>query len=105
MQEEVYDVIVLGTGLKECIISGLLSVQGKKVRMRPCMYCTAWWLSAAVHRCPRGALTGTLAVGSVWQVLHMDRNTYYGGESASLNLNQVRWTVRVWVDWAWFLIA
>ena len=31
VQEEVYDVIVLGTGLKECIISGLLSVQGKKV--------------------------------------------------------------------------
>ena len=26
-----YDAIVLGTGLKECIISGLLSVQGKKV--------------------------------------------------------------------------
>ena len=23
------------------------------------------------------------------QVLHMDRNNYYGGESASLNLNQV----------------
>lgn len=43
--------IVLGTGLKECILSGLLSVGGKKV-------------------------------------LHMDRNDYYGGESASLNLNQ-----------------
>jgi Rab GDP dissociation inhibitor len=26
-----YDAIVLGTGLKECVISGLLSVQGKKV--------------------------------------------------------------------------
>ena len=26
----------------------------------------------------------------VSQVLHMDRNNYYGGESASLNLNQVR---------------
>jgi Rab GDP dissociation inhibitor len=51
MNEE-YDVIVLGTGLKECIISGVLSVEGKKV-------------------------------------LHMDRNNYYGGESASLNLNQV----------------
>merc|ERR1719282_150050 len=47
-----YDVIVLGTGLKECIISGLLSVEGKKV-------------------------------------LHMDRNDYYGGESASLNLQQL----------------
>jgi len=26
-----YDVIVLGTGLKECIISGIMSVDGKKV--------------------------------------------------------------------------
>ena len=26
-----YDAIVLGTGLKECVISGLLSVKGKKV--------------------------------------------------------------------------
>jgi Rab GDP dissociation inhibitor len=42
-----YDVIVLGTGLKECILSGLMSVAGKKV-------------------------------------LHMDRNQYYGGTSASL---------------------
>uniref|UniRef100_A0A914X744 Rab GDP dissociation inhibitor n=1 Tax=Plectus sambesii TaxID=2011161 RepID=A0A914X744_9BILA len=45
--EEEYDAIVLGTGLKECILSGLLSVSGKKV-------------------------------------LHIDRNNYYGGESASL---------------------
>jgi Rab GDP dissociation inhibitor len=45
-------VIVLGTGLSECILSGLLSVAGKKV-------------------------------------LHIDRNQYYGGESASLNLTQV----------------
>eukprot|EP01100_Stratorugosa_tubuloviscum_P003828 TRINITY_DN1930_c0_g1_i1.p1 TRINITY_DN1930_c0_g1~~TRINITY_DN1930_c0_g1_i1.p1 ORF type:complete len:442 (-),score=237.95 TRINITY_DN1930_c0_g1_i1:143-1468(-) len=51
MNEE-YDCIVLGTGLKECILSGILSVEGKKV-------------------------------------LHMDRNNYYGGESASLNLNQL----------------
>jgi Rab GDP dissociation inhibitor len=51
MNEE-YDVIILGTGLKECILSGVLSVEGKKV-------------------------------------LHMDRNSYYGGESASLNLNQL----------------
>jgi len=42
-----YDCIVLGTGLTECILSGMLSVSGKKV-------------------------------------LHMDRNKYYGGESASL---------------------
>lgn len=45
--DEEYDVIVLGTGLKECILSGMLSVSGKKV-------------------------------------LHMDRNKYYGGESASM---------------------
>ncbi|KAE8039311.1 hypothetical protein FH972_011736 [Carpinus fangiana] len=50
--DEEYDVIVLGTGLKECILSGLLSVNGLKV-------------------------------------LHMDRNNYYGGESASLNLVQL----------------
>ena len=28
-----YDAIVLGTGLKECIISGLLSVDGLKVTL------------------------------------------------------------------------
>lgn len=50
--DEQYDAIVLGTGLKECILSGLLSVNGYKV-------------------------------------LHMDRNDYYGGECASLNLNQM----------------
>ena len=50
--EESYDVIVCGTGLKECILSGLLSVHGKKV-------------------------------------LHVDRNNYYGGDCASLNLTQL----------------
>lgn len=30
--EETYDAIVLGTGLTECIISGLLAVDGKKAR-------------------------------------------------------------------------
>lgn len=48
-----YDVIVLGTGLKECILSGLMSSVAKK------------------------------------NVLHLDRNSYYGGESASLNLEQL----------------
>lgn len=42
--DEEYDAIVLGTGLKECILSGMLSVSGKKV-------------------------------------LHIDRNTYYGGDT------------------------
>lgn len=50
--DQEYDAIVLGTGLKECILSGLLSIEGKKV-------------------------------------LHMDRNDYYGGECASLNLEQL----------------
>lgn len=47
-----YDAIVLGTGLKECVISGLLSVKGKRV-------------------------------------LQMDRNGYYGGDGASLNLSNL----------------
>lgn len=51
MNEE-YDVIVMGTGLKECILSGLLSVKGKKV-------------------------------------LHLDRNGYYGGDCASLNITNL----------------
>lgn len=51
--DEDYDVIALGTGLKECILSGLMSSVAKK------------------------------------KVLHMDRNPYYGGESASLNLEQL----------------
>jgi len=50
--DEEYDCIILGTGLKECILSGILSVEGKKV-------------------------------------LHMDRNGYYGADSASLNLTQL----------------
>lgn len=45
--DEEYDAIVLGTGLKECILSGMLSVSGKKV-------------------------------------LHIDRNKYYGADSASI---------------------
>lgn len=50
--DEEYDVVVCGTGLKECILSGLLSVAGKKV-------------------------------------LHLDRNNYYGGECASLNITNL----------------
>lgn len=47
-----YDAIVVGTGLTECVLSGLLSTAGMKV-------------------------------------LHIDRNGYYGGECASLNLEQL----------------
>ena len=50
--DEDYDVIICGTGLKECILSGLFSVGGKKV-------------------------------------LHLDRNNYYGGDSASLNITNL----------------
>ena len=34
--DETYDAIVLGTGFKECIISGLLSVDGLKVETPVC---------------------------------------------------------------------
>lgn len=49
---EEWDAVVLGTGMKECLLSGLLSVDGKKV-------------------------------------LHLDRNNYYGGASASLDIHQL----------------
>lgn len=47
-----YDAIIMGTGLTECIISGLLSVKGMRV-------------------------------------LHVDRNNYYGAETASLSLQNL----------------
>jgi len=50
--EKEYDAIVLGTGFKECLLSGILAVEGKSV-------------------------------------LHLDRNNYYGGFSASLDINQL----------------
>lgn len=50
--DDTYDVVVLGTGLKECILSGLLSQAKLKV-------------------------------------LNIDRNRYYGAETASLNLDQL----------------
>ena len=50
--DDVYDVVVCGTGFIECILSGLLSLEGKKV-------------------------------------LHIDRNGFYGGEGASVNLTNM----------------
>eukprot|EP01063_Lacrimia_lanifica_P019643 TRINITY_DN27102_c0_g1_i1.p1 TRINITY_DN27102_c0_g1~~TRINITY_DN27102_c0_g1_i1.p1 ORF type:complete len:459 (+),score=208.08 TRINITY_DN27102_c0_g1_i1:61-1377(+) len=50
--DEEYDMVILGTGLTECVLSGLLATSGHKV-------------------------------------LVMDRNQYYGGEAASLNLEQL----------------
>ena len=117
-----YDAIVLGTGLKECIISGLLSVQGKKVSIllsvspvvhicwNGCCYdgrkhlnvtqknlnrYLQWNGASCVGRWCRPvkwSRKGPKAtrLGSGMQVLHMDRNSYYGGESASFNLTQVR---------------
>lgn len=31
LADGVYDAIILGTGLKECIVAGLLATEGKKV--------------------------------------------------------------------------
>jgi len=50
--DEEYDVIVLGTGIKECILSALLAMNGKKV-------------------------------------LNIDKNPYYGADTASLNLEDL----------------
>ena len=47
--DEEYDVIVLGTGLKECILSGLLSVDGLKVSSSHSDYC---FISAALYYLP-----------------------------------------------------
>ena len=76
--DESYDAIVLGTGLKECVLSGLLSVDGLKVRFFVFYYIFAY------YRCLR-----FFKQLGFFQVLHIDRNNYYGGESASLNLQQV----------------
>jgi len=69
--------VILGTGLKECLLAGLLSVDGMKV-------------------------------------LHMDRNSYYGGEAASLNLKQLWERFRPgepeptkygrWQDWSFDMV-
>jgi len=50
--EKEYDAIILGTGFKECLLSGILAVEGQSV-------------------------------------LHLDRNSYYGGFSASLQIQQL----------------
>ena len=51
LKDQTFDVVLLGTSLTNCILSGLLSVEGKKV-------------------------------------LHLDKNNYYGGNSASLPLGE-----------------
>ena len=61
--DEVYDAVVLGTGLKECILSGLLSVDGKKVRrllrtsllseQRCRLRCCIWTAMTTMEATPR----------------------------------------------------
>ena len=58
-----YDVIVLGTGLKECMLAGLLAKFPKKTEGEPKK---------------EGA-----------KILQLDRNGYYGSDSASLNLTNL----------------
>lgn len=91
-----YDVIVLGTGLKECIVAGLLAVEGKKVcaRSQDPAFCMQH-VMLRVRTIWRALFGGAGPLGRSRrppfpQVLQLDRNNYYGSESASLNL-----TVRV----------
>ena len=58
-----YDVIVLGTGLKECMLAGLLAKFPKKT---------------PGEEQKEGA-----------KILQLDRNGYYGSDSASLNLTNL----------------
>ena len=58
-----YDVIVLGTGLKECMLAGLLAKFPKKTE-------------GEANK--EGA-----------KILQLDRNGYYGSDSASLNLTNL----------------
>ncbi len=58
-----YDVIVLGTGLKECMLAGLLA------------------------KFPHGSDSTASKEGA--KILQLDRNGYYGSDSASLNLTNL----------------
>ena len=54
--DEKYDAIVLGTGFKECIISGLLSVEGMKVKALRVAMCRPTWdsdtsVESPLHLC------------------------------------------------------
>jgi len=85
-----YDVIVLGTGLKEVLLAGMLAKeQGKRVssskavvwrvslaKIMPCLH------SRQTFRDARYCTHNNFYL----QVLVIDRNSYYGGEAASLNL-------------------
>ncbi|KAL6502429.1 hypothetical protein OROHE_024434 [Orobanche hederae] len=85
--DEEYDVIVLGTGLKECILSGLLSVDGLKVH-----HVVRYMNSKDFVDPPTSDYELDLRILLLYNeanVLHMDKNDYYGGESTSLNLTQL----------------
>ncbi|KAK4702363.1 Rab GDP dissociation inhibitor, partial [Phenoliferia sp. Uapishka_3] len=85
--DEEYDVIILGTGLTECVLSGLLSVEGKKV-----LHMDRY--ASLLHTLPvPSTRTGSTEPPSLpcrltLPFLH-HRNDYYGAESASLNLTQL----------------
>lgn len=87
--DQEYDVIVLGTGLKECILSGLLSVDGLKVRPpHPHTHTHAHMHALSIHTRMLPPYPCT-CIHPHTKVLHMDRNKYYGGQAASLNLIQM----------------
>jgi flavin-dependent dehydrogenase len=72
--EEQYDAIVLGTGLCGCA-----AARGAAGRaLTPTAACSTECI-----------ISGLLSVAGM-KVLHMDRNNYYGGESASYSLTQAR---------------
>lgn len=65
---EAYDVIVLGTGLKECIISGLLSVAGRKVRANAAAALAAAALAPAALAAATAAATAAAATAAAESV-------------------------------------
>ena len=67
--DEQYDAIILGTGFKECVLSGLLSVDGLKV----------------LHMDRFVPMNVNLSL----HFMISCTNNYYGGASASLNLTQL----------------
>ena len=69
-----YDAIVMGTGLSECIISGLLSVAGEYFFSRVYFDIISYFM---------------YYFSSGKRVLHVDRNNYYGADTASLSLQNL----------------
>ncbi|KAJ7292330.1 hypothetical protein O6H91_Y284300 [Diphasiastrum complanatum] len=84
--------IVLGTGLKECILSGLLSVDRLKKGAIGRVQIFGVIRTCREYFVRRQELAASLTKFDqsdyVNKFYTWDRNDYYGGESASLNLNQ-----------------